>query len=147
MTLGQWFLLIGILTICVFLILVILIQRGRGEGLSGAFGGGGGSSAFGAKTGDVFTLITVAAAATFLLVNVFGNYVFLPLETARAPAVRSVPSRPAPETGTTAPETEKKPVPATPASPAGDTPGAGGTKTGTTGGDVKTSETEGGETP
>ena len=32
-----------------FLILLILVQRGRGGGLSGALGGMGGSSAFGAK--------------------------------------------------------------------------------------------------
>ena len=37
---------------------LILIQKGRGGGLSGAFGGGGGSSAFGAKTGDVLTWAT-----------------------------------------------------------------------------------------
>ena len=54
--------------IAVLLILVILVQRGRGGGLVGAFGGPGGSSAFGAKTGDVFTVITVVMAALFLIV-------------------------------------------------------------------------------
>ncbi|RLS51073.1 MAG: preprotein translocase subunit SecG, partial [Planctomycetota bacterium] len=38
-----------------FLILLVLIQRGRGGGLAGAFGGAGGQSAFGTKAGDVFT--------------------------------------------------------------------------------------------
>lgn len=66
-------LLIGI---CLFLILVILLQKGRGEGLAGAFGGGGGSGAFGAKTGDVFTLITVVVAGMFVLVSVIANYAF-----------------------------------------------------------------------
>lgn len=51
------------------LILVILMQRGRGGGLVGAFGGPGGSSAFGAKTGDVFTVITVVTAALFLIIG------------------------------------------------------------------------------
>ena len=37
--------------VAVLLILVILMQRGRGGGLVGAFGGPGGASAFGAKTG------------------------------------------------------------------------------------------------
>ena len=55
--------------IAVLLILVILVQRGRGGGLVGAFGGPGGSSAFGAKTGDVFTVITVVMAALFLIVG------------------------------------------------------------------------------
>ena len=43
----------------VFMILLILVQRGRGGGLVGAFGGMGGQSAFGARAGDVFTKITV----------------------------------------------------------------------------------------
>ena len=50
-----------------FLILLILIQRGRGGGLAGAFGGMGGQSAFGTKAGDTFTRITVIAAAIWLL--------------------------------------------------------------------------------
>ena len=43
----------------IFMILLILVQRGRGGGLVGAFGGGGGQSAFGAKAGDLFTRITI----------------------------------------------------------------------------------------
>lgn len=58
------------------LILVILLQRGRGEGLTGAFGGSGGSSAFGAKTGDVFTWITVVLAGAGGALAVVSNYVF-----------------------------------------------------------------------
>ena len=50
----------------IFLILVVLVQRGRGGGLSGAFGGLGGQSAFGAKAGDVFTRITIGVAAFWI---------------------------------------------------------------------------------
>ena len=39
-----------------FLIALVLIQRGRGGGLAGAFGGAGGQSAFGTKAGDVFEI-------------------------------------------------------------------------------------------
>jgi len=55
--------------ISLFMILVILIQKPKGGGLSGAFGGAGGSSqaAFGAKTGDLLTLITTGCFVTFLL--------------------------------------------------------------------------------
>ena len=49
-----------------FLILLILIQRGRGGGLAGAFGAAGGSSAFGTRTGDVFTKITVGVFAFWI---------------------------------------------------------------------------------
>ncbi len=51
----------------VFLILLVLVQRGRGGGLAGALGGMGGSSAFGAKAGDVFTRVTIVAAAIWIV--------------------------------------------------------------------------------
>jgi preprotein translocase subunit SecG len=50
-----------------FLICLVLIQRGKGGGLAGAFGGAGGSSAFGTKAGDTFTRITVVAASIWIL--------------------------------------------------------------------------------
>jgi preprotein translocase subunit SecG len=50
-----------------FLILLVLVQRGRGGGLTGALGGLGGQSAFGAKAGDVFTRITIGAATVWIL--------------------------------------------------------------------------------
>lgn len=50
----------------IFLILLVLIQRGRGGGLAGAFGGMGGQSAFGTKAGDVFTKITVGVAVAWV---------------------------------------------------------------------------------
>src|SRR4030095_13773882 len=51
----------------IFLILVVLVQRGRGGGLSGALGVMGGQSAFGTKAGDLFTRITIAVAAVWIL--------------------------------------------------------------------------------
>jgi preprotein translocase subunit SecG len=51
----------------VFLIIVILLQRGRGGGLAGAFGGMGGQSAFGTKAGDVFTRITIVLAICWVI--------------------------------------------------------------------------------
>jgi preprotein translocase subunit SecG len=64
--------LVGILNVLIvlgslFLICVILIQRGKGGGLAGAFGGVGGSSAFGTKAGDVFTKITIGVAIGWML--------------------------------------------------------------------------------
>ena len=50
-----------------FLIGLILLQRGRGGGLAGAFGGMGGQSAFGTKAGDVFTRITIGVATAWIL--------------------------------------------------------------------------------
>ncbi len=63
----------GLLTILlfvssIFLILVVLIQRGKGGGLAGAFGGVGGSSAFGSKAGDAFTRFTILVASAWMLI-------------------------------------------------------------------------------
>jgi preprotein translocase subunit SecG len=49
-----------------FMILLILVQRGRGGGLVGALGGPGGQSAFGTKAGDLFTRITVITAGIWI---------------------------------------------------------------------------------
>ena len=61
-----------LLTLLVFssliMILLVLIQRGRGGGLAGAFGGMGGQSALGVRAGDVFTKITVVVAVVWVSV-------------------------------------------------------------------------------
>jgi len=54
---------------CLFLICLILIQRGKGGGLAGAFGGVGGSSAFGTKSGDVFTRVTMIVASVWIVLS------------------------------------------------------------------------------
>jgi len=93
MTWGQWALGSLLVFICFFLILVILLQKGRGGGFSGAFGGAGGSSTFGAKTGDVFTWITVVVAGVFVGLTVWSNFVFdeSPRPKPAADAVQAMP--------------------------------------------------------
>ncbi len=49
------------------LILLVLVQRGKGGGLAGALGGMGGQSAFGTKAGDMFTKITIGVASFWIL--------------------------------------------------------------------------------
>ena len=61
--------MIPLTLLSVFLILVILVQRGRGGGLTGALGGMGGQSAFGTKAGDLFTRITIIVAAIWVLLS------------------------------------------------------------------------------
>ena len=60
--------------VCLILILVVLIQKGRGGGLSGAFGGAGGNTAFGSKTGDVLTWATSIIFGIFLLLAIGLNW-------------------------------------------------------------------------
>lgn len=64
---SQYFFGISIFFSSLFLILLVLVQRGRGGGLTGALGGPGGQSAFGTKAGDLFTKITVAIAVIWIL--------------------------------------------------------------------------------
>jgi preprotein translocase subunit SecG len=55
---------------CVSLILIILIQKGRGGGLSGAFGGAAASGILGSKTGDFLTWVTIVLVGVFLTLAV-----------------------------------------------------------------------------
>ncbi len=107
-TATQWLIAFIFVIICVLLILVVLLQKGRGGGLSGAFGGVGGHSAFGAKTGDVFTWVTVGLTALFIIVAIIGNYAFVPrsLATPEPPATTAgnpAAGPEAPEPGATQP--------------------------------------------
>jgi preprotein translocase subunit SecG len=61
---------IAMFTVALFLIVLILLQRGRGGGLAGALGGMGGQSAFGTKAGDMFTRITSGLALFWILLCV-----------------------------------------------------------------------------
>lgn len=58
-----------ILILGIFLIILVLIQRGKGGGLVGALGGIGGSSPFGSRAGDTFTRFTIYVAAIWLFLT------------------------------------------------------------------------------
>jgi preprotein translocase subunit SecG len=115
----QWYhtvLAFFFVVIAVLVVIVILLQRGRGVGLAGAFGGAGGGSAFGAKTGDVLTWVTIASAVVLLTFTVILNYVFVP-RSAGLGAGKPSPTLPLPPI-TTAPASAPAAAPATaPAAP------------------------------
>jgi len=71
------FLAVLFLIVCILLIVVVLLQKGRGGGLGAAFGGSG-SSAFGTKTGDVFTWVTIMLTGLFLLLAIITTLVYRP---------------------------------------------------------------------
>lgn len=81
---------VAFLAISLMLVLIVLIQRPQGGGLSGAFGAGGGGSsgqsAFGAKTGDALTIATVAIFVMFLAGAVALNFALRPTEAQQAEA-------------------------------------------------------------
>jgi len=100
-------------------VLVILVQRGRGGGLTGALGGMGGQSAFGTKAGDLFTRITIVVAAIWVVLSmaslkVLNNYAST---GGLSPAERGRPTTTAPATS---PKTEGGLLPS--ATKAGETP-------------------------
>lgn len=70
-----WVLFGLFLFVCLILILLVLIQKGRGGGLSSAFGGAGGNTAFGSKTGDVLTWATSIVFGVFMLLAVGLNLI------------------------------------------------------------------------
>jgi preprotein translocase subunit SecG len=88
---------IVLLLIGLFLILLVLIQKGKGGGLAGAFGGSGGSSAFGSRAGDTFTRVTIYVAAVWiLLIMILIKLVQPTTATPAASEVQApVPSQPA----------------------------------------------------
>ena|SRR5262250_2410960 len=56
--------------VCIFLILVVLLQQGKGADWAGAFGGGGTQTAFGARgAGTVLSKATTAAAVIFMITS------------------------------------------------------------------------------
>ena len=52
---------------CIALILIILVQKGKGGGLSSAFGGGMSGGILGTKTGDFLTWVTIVLVGIMLL--------------------------------------------------------------------------------
>src|SRR5438132_1191082 len=77
----------------IVLIFLVLIQRGKGGGLSGAFGGVGGSSAFGSRAGDLFTRITLVVAGLWILIIM----VHVKVVQASRPGAATVMEQPAEE--------------------------------------------------
>ena len=54
---------------CALLIIIVLRQSSKSEGLSGAFGAGGGQAIFGTRTGDILTRTTTALAILFMVTS------------------------------------------------------------------------------
>ena len=83
---------------CVALILIILIQKGRGGGLSAAFGGGMAGGILGSKTGDFLTWVTIVLVGIFLTLAVVMARFYKPASTSEydvsPPAQQELPTSP-----------------------------------------------------
>jgi len=61
-------LIILYVVVCIALVVIVLLQSGKGGGLTGIFGsGGGGQTIFGARAGDVMTKTTTVLAVCFMV--------------------------------------------------------------------------------
>ena len=105
--------------ICFFLILVVLVQQGRGADIAGAFGGGGSQTAFGARGATTFLhKMTTGAFIGFVVLSMLLSI----LEARpRSSVVKTLPAAPA----------QKPSVPSAPVPPGQPAPGSGATGTST----------------
>jgi preprotein translocase subunit SecG len=90
--------------VCLLLVLIVLLQSGKGADLAGAFGGGGSQTAFGARgTATFLSKLTTGAAIVFML-TAFSLSLFSSrqsgssvMERAKAPATKqSTPAQKTP---------------------------------------------------
>lgn len=96
--------------VCFFLILVVLLQQGKGADIAGAFGGGGSQTAFGAR--GATTLLHKLTTGAFVGFIVLALALTVLEARPRSSVVRTLPAKPA---------TQRAPAPA-PQVPAGTNP-------------------------
>jgi preprotein translocase subunit SecG len=79
--------------ICIGLIIVVLLQTGRGTGLASVFGGGGGQALFGGKGfGGVLAKATGVLAVLFMLTSI--TLTLLPKASGPSSALEGQEGRP-----------------------------------------------------
>ncbi|HSD72952.1 MAG TPA: preprotein translocase subunit SecG [Thermoanaerobaculia bacterium] len=99
--------------VCFFLILVVLLQQGKGADIAGAFGGGGSQTAFGAR--GATTLLHKLTTGAFIGFIVLALVLTVFEARPRSSVVRTLPPKAA---------TQKAPAPPVPAQPATGAPAA-----------------------
>jgi len=63
--------------VCIFLIAVVLLQRGKGAEMGAVFGGGASSTVFGSRgAGNFLRLLTKICAAVFMLTSLSLSYLY-----------------------------------------------------------------------
>ena len=108
------------IAISVVLVLTVLIQKPQGGGLGSAFGGGGGSSgqtAFGTKTGDALTILTIGVFVVYLALAIALNFGSKIVSAVEEPAITAPTG-----TGGAAPADTGTPTTTDPTAPTAPTP-------------------------
>ncbi len=103
-------LLAAYVIVCLLLLVAVLMQRPKQEGLGAAFGGGVTDSVFGAQTSEILTKVTIWLTALFFLMSMLLAYLYAhrrgtsavgdalsqPAAMQSAPAKTAEPGKPAP---------------------------------------------------
>ena len=106
--------------VCLFLILIVLLQTGKGADIGAAFGGGSSQTLFGsAGPGGFLTKITTGVAVVFMITSIGLAYMYS--HRTGTSAVREEPARTAPKP--VPPPPVEKGTPIAPAQPAPAQPG------------------------
>lgn len=105
-------LVIGIhLIVCVILILVILLQTGKGADIGAVFGGGSSQTVFGSSGASTFlSRLTIAAAVTFMLTSIVLSYYSGRAVTAEHSIMQEQAAQSAPGRGEGAPQPMPEPA-------------------------------------
>jgi preprotein translocase subunit SecG len=115
------FLIIVHVIVSIFLIMVILLQAGRGEGLAESFGGGSVQTIFGTKTSAFLARATTTCAVIFILtslaLDILSGRQGKSVVEKEAPAIMDVKKKLSPVKATETKQETKLPANATPETP------------------------------
>ena len=110
--------------VCVALVLIVLLQSGKGADIGAVFGGGSSNTVFGSTGATSFlSKVTIGAAVTFMVTSIILSYFH-----GRQPAV-TIDSVMNEQPAATAPAPEAPKAPTAPAEPAKSAPTAPPTET------------------
>ena len=99
--------------VCIFLILVVLLQQGKGADWAGAFGGGGSQTTFGARgAGTILSRATTAAAILFMITSL--ALTILISQPGGSSVIREGAKQKQQQQQPPAPQTQVQPAPAQP---------------------------------
>ena len=109
------------LIVCVLIVLVVLMQRPRSEGLGAAFGGGMTDNLFGAQTTHVLAKLTTWLAVAFFSITLLLSILTSKSASAKTAIQQALLNAPVPQASAApaaSPAPAAQPVPSPAASPA-----------------------------
>ena len=109
------------LVVCVLIVLVVLMQRPRSEGLGAAFGGGMTENLFGAQTTHVLAKLTTWLAVAFFSITLLLSILTSKSASAKTAIQQELLNAPVPQASAApaaSPAPAAQPVPSPAASPA-----------------------------